>query len=105
MAGLMERRLVLAGMSYIVTEYRDLAVAMTEFAHGLPEREERAAIARHNAALACYRWAMVAEQPMGGPDFVQRMQVSAQEYRDSHPDDVEEYTQYHSLHARARRKD
>jgi hypothetical protein len=101
----MEKRLVLAGMSYVVTEYRDLAWAMTQFALDNPEREQRAAMARHNAALSCYRWAMVAALPMGGPDFVQRMQENAQEYRDSHPEDVEEYMRHHSFHAKGYRRD
>ena len=34
------------GMSYVVTEYRDLAWAMTQFALDNPEREQRAAMAR-----------------------------------------------------------
>lgn len=100
---MMERRLVLAGMSYLVTEYRDLAWAMTWFALDNPAHEASAAVARHNAALACYRWATVSAQPMGGPDFVQRMQEDAQRYRDSHPEDVDEYQRKHSLHAKARR--
>ena len=68
----------MAGMFWF--EYRDLAWAMTQFALDNPEREQRAAMARHNAALSCYRWAMVAALPMGGPDFVQLDAENAQEH-------------------------
>ena len=93
-------KMTMAGLAYVLTEYVDLAQQFREMDTERGFHTKKAHDAQHKADRMAYQWAKVNDLPMGGPEFTQRMYVSAARYREEHADDVAEWNRTHDRRAR-----